>query len=52
MDTIAFKLQIIEALWIKLRKTKPNTSEYEVILTRIGLLSAEFTSLTNVNNSP
>ena len=46
MENAAFKLQIIEALWSKLRRSKPRTVEYDIISERIARLSAEFESLT------
>jgi hypothetical protein len=52
MEEIAFKLQMIKALWTKLRKTKRNTSEYEAIMTRIGGLSAEYESLISAKDGP
>jgi hypothetical protein len=52
MESIAFKIRIIEALWLKLHRTNPNTREYEAILNRIRHLSAEYEALTNVKENP
>jgi hypothetical protein len=52
MENAAFKLQIIEALWSKLRRTRPHTVEYDIILKRIAHLSAEFESLTTSRHLP
>jgi hypothetical protein len=52
MESIAFKIRIIEALWLKLHRTDPNTLEYEAILKRIRHLSAEYESLTNMKENP
>lgn len=52
MESIVFKIRVIEMLWIKLHRTNPNTREYEAILKRIRHLSAEYESLTDVKDHP
>jgi hypothetical protein len=52
MESVAFKIRIIEVLWLKLHRTNPNTREYEAILKRIRHLSAEYESLTNMKENP
>jgi hypothetical protein len=51
MESIEFKIRIIEALWLKLHRIGPSTREYDAILKRIQHLSAEYQSLTNLQDN-
>lgn len=52
MDRIFDKLERIQELWRELQLMKPKTIEYEQLMERIRVLSAEYVALIDVPKNP
>jgi hypothetical protein len=52
MDRVFEKLERIQELWRELAQLKPNTIEYERLIERIRVLSAEYMALIDVPKKP
>ena len=52
MDTALDKLERIHELWKELGRTKLNTKEYEALMQKIRLLSAEYQKLIDCPQNP
>jgi hypothetical protein len=52
INTGVDKLQLIQESWIELGRTRMNTAEYQALITRIQVLSAEFQKLVNAPQKP
>lgn len=52
MERVFDKLQRIRELWKEIERAKPNTFEYEAIVEKIRVLSAEYMALIDVPKKP
>ena len=52
MERVFDRLQRIQQLWKELERTKPNTSEYEALMKKIRVLSAEYQALIDAPKKP
>jgi hypothetical protein len=52
MDRVFDVLQRIRQLWDELEQTKPNTAEYEALMERIRVLSAQYQALIDAPKKP
>jgi hypothetical protein len=48
MDKVFEKLERIQQLWRELERMKPNTVEYDQLIEKIRVLSAEYTAFIDV----
>jgi hypothetical protein len=52
MDKVFETLERIQQLWRELERLKPNTVEYERLIEKIRILSAEYVALIDVPRKP
>lgn len=52
MDRVFDHLERIHKLWKELERAKPNTTEYEELMEKIRVLSAEYVALIDVLKKP
>lgn len=52
MDRVFDTLERIRQLWNELERAKPNTAEYEALMEKIRLLSAQYQGLIDAPKKP